>query len=224
MATTTVETETASKANVSVRCLAPLREEFTTYAAGAEFETSRERATALSRLGLVAVVSMTDPPDRRPKLIIARERLHRADELATTTTRELAEIREEVKQAEAKVTALQAGLNTTDGLEAVRAAQDALAEAERDLEAKRRFLENVARRAAEAAKVAQLTRAALAELEARARWIKEEVIPKQQERLESCRCVYAEKQRDAEYFLTTRVRPAEGELQKLQAELAALGE
>jgi hypothetical protein len=224
MATTTVETETASKANVSVRCLAPLREEFTTYAAGAEFETSRERATALSRMGLVAVVNLTDPPDRRPKLTIARERLHRADELATTTARELAEIQGEARAVEARVAACEGAMGVASGIEAVRVESEGLALAQRGLATSRTLLENVARRASAAAKVAQLTRAALTELEGRARWIKEEVIPKQQERLESCRCVYAEKQRDAEYFLTTRVRPAEGELQKLQAELAALGE
>jgi len=212
-------------ATVRVVVLRPLHEGGRNYSVEQEFSTTPPRAQELARLGLVTIIDpnvpRVPPP---PKIRAAREQAHQADAEASARFKEQGEVQEEVKRAEAKVAALRGALSVAEGLDDVRRSQDALAEAERDLEAKRQLLANVAQRARESDTRAQAARKVLKDLEGRAAWLIREAIPRQQENLEVNRRTYEAKLRDAQGCLDMAVRPAEEALSKLQAELAALGD
>lgn len=217
-------TPVPAPATVRVSVLKPLQEAGHDYAPEEEFETTAPRAQHLAELGLVAVIDPDAPREVRPKLQVARRALAEAEQEFTARSREQAQVEQEVQRAGGRVDALRLALNAAEGLEDVRAAQDALAEARGDLEAKRQFLENVARRARESDTRVQAARKVFRDLEARAAWLRTEGIPGQEQDIIQHRRNHEELLKQANAYLEGRVRPAEAQLQTLQAELAALGE
>lgn len=211
----------SSVGNLRVTALKPLSEAGKNYAIDDEFSVPAERAARLHELGLIRIVDPNAPPPG-PKLQAAREAAGKLSDEATARSREWAAIQEEVKGAEAKVSALRLALSAAAGLEDVRRAQDALAEAERDAAAKGQLLANVAQRARESGTRAEAARKTLVDLERRAQWLRAEGIPGQEANLADHRRDYQLKVRDAESCLAARVRPAEVQLQKFQEELKAL--
>ncbi len=196
-----------------------IQEEGRTYRPDDQFDTSPERAQTLQGLGLVRVLDPHAPPPG-PKLQAARQRWTEVEHDLSVRRRELVAIGADVHQAEERVVALRAGLNATDGLAAARAAQDMLAEGERNLEAKRQLQENQRRRVRELASREQDASKVVRQIAARIEDLKK-AIPAQAERVAGLRHNHEKKLNEAEAVLHS-VRPAEAELQKFQAELKAL--
>jgi chromosome segregation ATPase len=202
-----------------VVAIKPLFEAGKNYAIDGEFDVPPEHAVRLQELGLVRILDPNAP--RLAKLQAARQRWTEAEHSLSARRKELAAIEDDVRHAEERVAALRVGLNATDGLASARAAQDALAEGERDLEAKRQLQKNQQRRVLEAGRREQESSKTVRDIERRITELKA-AIPIQEANVASHRQEIEQLLRKAEAYRGNALRPAEAQLEALRGELKAL--